>query len=172
MKILAVIDMQNDFIDGALGTKEAEAIVARVKEKVEQYLSAGDTVVYTRDTHAPDYLNTQEGKNLPVVHCVKGTPGWEISEKVYAEGCPVIDKPSFGSLELAEYVAGMNQVESIELIGLCTDICVISNAMILKAKLPELPVSVDASCCAGVTPQSHANALEAMKMCQVRVTNQ
>ena len=94
MKILAVIDMQNDFIYGALGTKEAEAIVARVKEKVEQYLSAGDTVVYTRDTHAPDYLNTQEGKNLPVVHCVKGTPGWEISEKVYAEGCPVIDMPS------------------------------------------------------------------------------
>lgn len=169
MKILAVIDMQNDFIDGALGTKEAVQIVERVKRKADQYLAAGDTVVYTRDSHTSEYLNTQEGKNLPVIHCVKGTAGWEISDKVYVEGCHVIDKPSFGSFELAEYVADMDEAEEIELIGLCTDICVISNAMILKAKLPEIPITVDASCCAGVTPESHENALAAMKMCQIRI---
>ena len=170
MKVLAVIDMQKDFIDGALGTKEAVEITGCVREKADRYLAEGNTVIYTRDTHTEDYLNTQEGRHLPVVHCVKGTPGWEIPGSVYAEGCPVIDKPSFGSLELAEYIAGLADLESIEVIGLCTDICVISNAMILKARLPEVPVSVDAACCAGVTPASHANALEAMKMCQIEVT--
>lgn len=169
MKVLAVIDMQNDFIDGALGTKEAVQIVGDVKKKVDGYLAAGDVVIYTRDTHTEGYLDTQEGKNLPVVHCVKGTAGWEISDKVYVKGCHVIDKPSFGSFELADYVAGLEGVETIELIGLCTDICVISNAMILKAKLPEIPISVDPSCCAGVTLQSHENALAAMKMCQIQV---
>ena len=169
MKLLAVIDMQKDFIDGALGTPEAERIVGNVRAKIEEYLARGDQVVFTRDTHLENYLETQEGKKLPVKHCIKGTFGWEISEKVYEEGCPVIDKPSFGSLELAEYAAGLADLEEIEVIGLCTDICVISNVMILKAKLPEVPIVVDASCCAGVTPQSHANALEAMKMCQVEM---
>ena len=169
IKVLAVIDMQNDFIDGALGTKEAVQITKRVREKVDQYLSSKEVVVYTRDTHTEDYLDTQEGKNLPVIHCVKETPGWEIAPYVYVDGCPVIDKPSFGSLELAEFIAGLNDVESIELIGLCTDICVISNAMILKARFPEMPIAVDASCCAGVTPKSHANALDAMKMCQIQI---
>lgn len=174
MKILIVIDMQNDFIDGTLGSEEAVKIVDRVQAKVKQYLEEGYVVVYTRDTHTSDYLNTQEGKNLPVIHCVEGSHGWEISDKVYAEGCPVIDKPSFGSLELAEYAAGLSDsgnLEEIQLVGLCTDICVISNSMILKAKFPEIPIIVDASCCAGVTPVSHQNALEAMKMCQIKVIN-
>ncbi len=169
MKLLAVIDMQNDFIDGALGTPEAVQIVANVRAKIDAYLAKGDPVVFTRDTHPENYLETQEGKKLPVKHCIKGTFGWEISEKVAEANCPVIDKPSFGSFELAEYAAGLANLEEIEVIGLCTDICVISNVMILKARLPEVPIKVDASCCAGVTPQSHANALEAMKMCQVEV---
>lgn len=169
MKVLAVIDMQNDFIDGALGTKEAVQITGYVKEKIDRYLSEGATVVYTRDTHAENYMETQEGKNLPVLHCVKGTFGWEIAEGIFAEDCHVINKPSFGSMELAEYVAGLEHVESIELVGLCTDICVISNAMILKARFPETPIIVDASCCAGVTPESHENALAAMKMCQIQI---
>ena len=170
MKVLAVIDMQNDFIDGALGTKEAVQIVKMVREKVNRHLLSGGMVVYTRDTHTEDYLDTQEGKNLPVVHCVKDTMGWEISPYVYVEGCPIIDKPSFGSLELAKFIAGLGDIESIELIGLCTDICVISNAMILKASFPETPITVDASCCAGVTPASHENALDAMKMCQIQIS--
>ena len=169
MKLLAVIDMQKDFIDGALGTPEAVQIVSNVRAKIEEYLKRGDQVVFTRDTHPENYLETQEGKKLPVKHCIKGTSGWDISEKLCGEGCPVIDKPSFGSLELAGYAAGLADLEEIEVIGLCTDICVISNVMILKAKLPEVPIAVDASCCAGVTPQSHANALEAMKVCQVEV---
>lgn len=169
MKILAVIDMQNDFIDGALGTKEAAEIVDKVRDKVNTAIARGDKVVYTRDTHTEEYLNTQEGRRLPVVHCIKGTKGWEIPSRVYAEGCPIIDKPSFGSMELAEWAASQEKPEEIELVGLCTDICVISNAMILKAKLPEIPIYVDASCCAGVTPGSHENALAAMKMCQIGI---
>ncbi|MCD7715037.1 MAG: cysteine hydrolase [Lachnospiraceae bacterium] len=177
MKILIVVDMQNDFIDGALGTKEAVAIVDNVRKKIDEYLGSGSTVIYTRDTHTEAYLQTQEGRNLPVVHCVKGTPGWEISEKVYAEGCPVVDKPSFGSLALPEVVRSCAEKQegqdtlpdSIELIGLCTDICVISNAIILKAAFPEVPIAVDASCCAGVTPESHENALSAMQMCQIQI---
>ena len=169
MKILVVVDMQNDFIDGALGTKEAVQIVEKVRERIEQAVNDGVQIVYTRDTHTEEYLSTQEGKKLPVVHCVKGTKGWEISDRVYKDGYPVIDKSSFGSLELAEWVQNRGNIDEIELIGLCTDICVISNAMILKAKLPEAAISVNASCCAGVTPQSHANALEAMKMCQIDI---
>ena len=169
MKLLIVVDMQNDFIDGALGTKEAVQIVEAVKSKVQAALQNGWNVIYTRDTHTEDYMNTQEGKNLPVIHCVKGTDGWEISNKVYEEGCMIMVKPSFGSLELADWVAEQENAEEIELIGLCTDICVISNAMILKARLPEVKISVDASCCAGVTPESHENALNAMKMCQIAI---
>ena len=163
MKILIVIDMQNDFIDGALGTPEAVEIVPAVAEKIRQYREAGNPVVFTRDT--------QEGQNLPVIHCVEGTSGWEISPQLPVENARIINKPSFGSLELADYVASFEQIDSIELVGLCTDICVISNAMILKAALPEIPLLVDASCCAGVTPESHRNALEAMKMCQITVTH-
>lgn len=170
MKVLVVIDMQNDFVDGALGTPEAARVLPRVRAKVAACLEQGGKVVYTKDTHGADYLQTQEGKLLPVAHCVKGTEGWEFAPGVYAEGCPVVEKAAFGSPELAELVARLEGAESVELVGVCTDVCVISNALLLKAFLPEMPVSVDASCCAGVTPESHRNALHAMRMCQVRVT--
>ena len=145
---------------------------ANVAAKIESARAAGSEVIFTRDTHSEGYLDTQEGKNLPVVHCVKGTAGWQISSALDVDGSKVIDKPSFGSLELADYVASLgnrNYIEEIELVGLCTDICVINNAMILKARLPEVKVAVDASCCAGVTPESHENALSAMKMCQIEI---
>lgn len=175
MKILAVIDMQNDFIDGSLGTEEAVSIVPRVARKIREFEGQ---VIATRDTHGEDYLKTEEGKNLPVVHCVKGTPGWEIRNDIREAldektDCLVIDKPSFGSVKLGEYVKKLDEtegpVESVTLVGLCTDICVISNALLLKAYLPEVAIEVDESCCAGVTPKSHHQALEAMKMCQIRV---
>lgn len=167
MKVLCVIDMQNDFIDGALGTKEATAIVDNVKNKIELYLKNGDTVIFTRDTHSEDYMDTQEGKKLPVPHCIKGTKGWEITELLDTASSVIIDKPTFGSYELADYISGLSDVQEIELVGLCTDICVISNAMLLKAKFTETPIKIDSSCCAGVTPESHNNALAAMKMCQI-----
>ena len=169
MKVLCVIDMQNDFIDGALGTKEAEAILETVKAKIDLYRNNGDTVIFTRDTHTEEYMNTQEGKNLPVPHCIKNTRGWEVSSELITEGSVIIDKPTFGSYELTEHIATLSDVEAIELIGLCTDICVISNAMLLKAKFTETPISVDSSCCAGVTPESHLNALSAMKICQIEI---
>lgn len=168
--ILIVVDMQNDFIDGALGTGEAAAIVPRVKKKIEDFRG---TVLFTRDTHESWYLETQEGKNLPVPHCIRGTEGWQIRKELDAlRKTKPIDKETFGSSDLAEELAAMNEEEEIggiTLIGLCTDICVISNAMVIKAFLPEVPITVDASCCAGVTPQSHENALKAMEMCQIRV---
>ncbi len=169
MRVLVVVDMQNDFIDGALGTAEAEAIVPAVRAKVERARARGDAVIFTRDTHTPDYLNTQEGRWLPVPHCVRGTAGWEICDRLVTAGCRIIDKPSFGSLELAEAVAALGPVEEIELVGLCTDICVLSNAVLLKARLPEAPIRVDPACCAGVTPQSHQNALSAMRTLQINV---
>jgi len=169
MKLLVVIDMQNDFIDGALGTAEAMAIVDNVAEKIRSARTAGDLVWFTRDTHEENYLSTQEGRNLPVPHCIRGSFGWEISSKLDVADSPVIDKPTFGSVELAQKIAQLENLESVELVGLCTDICVISNAMLIKAQLPELPVSVDASCCAGVTPASHDNALAAMRMCQIAI---
>ena len=169
MKVLCVIDMQNDFIDGALGTKEAEAIVGKVAEKIGDYRRNSDTVIFTRDTHSDNYMSTQEGRNLPVPHCIKDSDGWLISDKLDVGDSYIIDKPSFGSLELGEYIADLDDVAAVELIGLCTDICVISNAMIIKAKMPEIKVSVDSKCCAGVTPESHRNALEAMKMCQIEI---
>lgn len=171
-KLLLVIDMQNDFIDGALGTKEAEAIVPNVVKRIQEF--EGD-VLYTRDTHSEDYMETQEGKNLPVPHCIKGTPGWELCPALKAlrdaGHSPVLDKLTFGAKDLPAYLETHypRGLESVELIGLCTDICVISNAMVLKAFFPELPVSVTASCCAGVTPESHENALNAMKMCQIAI---
>ncbi len=168
--ILIVVDMQNDFIDGALGTKEAVALVPKVREKIQHF---GGTVLFTRDTHGPNYLQTQEGWNLPVEHCIKDTDGWQINFELDAlRKTEPIDKVTFGSAELGFKLAEMNAEEpigSITLIGLCTDICVISNAMIVKAFLPEVPVRVDASCCAGVTPESHENALAAMKCCQIEI---
>ena len=172
MRLLIVIDMQNDFIDMALGTKEAVAIVPAVARKITEYRSQRNPVVFTRDTHQKNYLQTQEGKNLPVEHCIEGTKGWQISEKLDIADSKIFDKPTFGSTDLADYVFSLNNsnnIEEIEVIGLCTDICVISNALLLKAKLPEVPIFVDSTCCAGVTPQSHENALSAMKMCQIGV---
>ncbi len=164
MKTLIVIDMQNDFITDALGTKEAQAIVGNVKAKIEAYRTAGDRVIFTRDTHGEDYLSTPEGKKLPVVHCVKGTHGWEIADGLFVDGAEIIDKPSFGWTGWSEM-----SFDEIELVGLCTDICVVSNALILKASFPEIKISVDASCCAGVTPETHNAALATMKMCQIDV---
>jgi nicotinamidase-related amidase len=165
--------MQNDFIDGSLGTKEAEAIVGKVAEKIRGF---DGEVIFTRDTHAPEYLETQEGRRLPVVHCVKESAGWRIREGLEAiRPCTVIDKPTFGSTELGVLLAQRDleeKIGSITVIGLCTDICVISNALLIKAFLPETPIVVDAACCAGVTPESHRNALEAMKMCQIAIENE
>ncbi len=173
MKILVVVDMQNDFIDGALGTAEAVAIVPKVAEKIRTW----DGAVYaTQDTHQADYLTTQEGRNLPVAHCVEGTHGWEIAPAIREAltNYTCLAKPTFGSRSLAETLVIVHQnqpIEEIVLVGLCTDICVISNAMVLKAFLPAVPIRVDAACCAGVTPESHQNALNAMKVCQITVDN-
>ncbi|MCQ2598720.1 MAG: cysteine hydrolase [Treponema sp.] len=169
MKLLIVVDMQNDFIDAALGTKEAVAIVPAVAKKIAEYREAGNQVIFTRDTHQKNYMETQEGKNLPVMHCIEGTDGWQISKELEVGESKIFNKPSFGSMELADYVASLNDIEEIELIGLCTGICVISNAFILKAKLPEVKITVDSSCCACVTPESHQTALNAMKLCQINV---
>ena len=169
MKALIVVDMQNDFIDGTLGTVEAVAIVDAVADRIRSARANGEAIWFTRDTHETDYMTTQEGRKLPVPHCIRGTAGWKISPKLEVADSPVIDKPTFGSFELAEAMAKLEGLESVELLGLCTDICVISNAMLIKARLPELTVCVNAACCAGVTPASHENALNAMKMCQIEI---
>ena len=168
-KRLLVIDMQNDFIDGALGTREAEAIIPAVIAKIRSYPS--DKVFATMDTHEQDYLSTQEGRKLPVEHCVRGTNGWQLYPDIAAllSGNHIYEKPTFGSMRLAEDLAMIPDLEEIELIGLCTDICVVSNALLLKARMPEVQITVDASCCAGVTPEKHAAALETMRSCQVEV---
>ena len=174
LKKLVVVDMQNDFIDGSLGTKEAEAIVGNVKDKIGQY-NPSDVYV-TLDTHGPNYLNTQEGQKLPVEHCIKGTDGWQLSPAIeeMLENAHIFEKPTFGSTELAEALkelAGEDYPDGegikIELVGLCTDICVVSNALLIKAYLPEAEIKVDPSCCAGVTPESHEAALATMRMCQI-----
>lgn len=172
-EILIVVDMQNDFIDGALGTSEAAAIVPKVADKIKNF---NGRIIFTRDTHGEDYMNTQEGKKLPVPHCIKGTEGWQISPAL-RELCKEepIDKVTFGSSELVSILEAANeedQIAGITLIGLCTDICVISNALLIKAFLPEVSLTVDASCCAGVTPESHRNALTAMKSCQIEIENE
>lgn len=167
MKTLIVVDMQKDFIDGALGTSEALAIVENVRKKIREYQDRGDAVIFTRDTHGPDYLDTFEGKHLPVTHCVSGTPGWELWEGLEVPGCTVIDKPTFGWTHWDQH-----RFAEIEIIGLCTDICVVSNALILRALNPAVPIRVDAACCAGVTPESHRAALLTMKMCQIEVINE
>ena len=171
MNIFVVADMQNDFISGALGTAEAKLIVNGVKERAENFEGL---VFFTRDTHLEDYMNTQEGEKLPEPHCIKGTWGWEICDelKEISETTEICDKPTFGSVELMESIKELGleeEIESITLLCLCTDICVISNAMLLKAALPETKIIVDGTLSAGVTPISHKNALEAMKMCQIEV---
>lgn len=172
MKYLVVVDMQKDFVDGALGTKDAQTIVPNVVKAIQRFQGK---IIYTKDTHEENYLDTQEGRNLPVVHCVKGTDGWQLDAQVAAvqdSEAAVFEKETFGSKQLALYLQQANEKETIEeivFIGLCTDICVISNAMLVKAFLPEVPVTVWKDCCAGVTPESHNNALEAMKICQIRV---
>ena len=167
MKTLIVVDMQNDFIDGSLGTKEAQAIVQSVRKKIREYKDRGDEIIFTRDTHQSDYLETPEGRKLPVVHCIEGTKGWQIADGLEVEGCIYIDKPTFGWMHWNE-----RTFQEIEMVGLCTDICVVSNALILKATFPSVEITVDASCCAGVTPQTNQAALETMKMCQILVTGE
>ena len=170
MKYLIVVDMQNDFIDGALGTAEAVSIVPYVKSVIENFEGK---VLFTRDTHFENYMETQEGKNLPVPHCIKGTDGWQIRAELDAlHKTEAIDKITFGSKDLVDILKNEKDIESITFVGLCTDICVISNAMLVKAFYPEIPLTVDAKACAGVTPQSHKNALDAMKVCQVKVINE
>ena len=163
-KTLIVVDMQNDFIDMALGTPEAVAIVPKVKDKIQEYIRNGHEVIFTRDTHSEDYLQTSEGKKLPVKHCIKGTKGWQIADGLYIEGCKVIDKPNFGWPHWDS-----EQLEDVEIIGLCTDICVVSNALIIKATFPDANIKVDSNCCAGVTVETHHAALKTMAMCQIEV---
>lgn len=167
MRFLIVVDMQNDFISGALGSKQAQSIVKNVTKKVENF---DGTVIFTRDTHFENYLLTQEGKKLPVVHCVKDTFGWQICDALKPYAKYVVDKQTFGSLDLPDVINGFGcEVEKIELCGLCTDICVISNAMILKAAFPETDMEVDSVCCAGVSKESHDCALQAMRSVQIDV---
>lgn len=163
-RTLIVIDMQNDFIDGSLGTKEAQVIVPNVKRKIEEYKARGDEIIFTRDTHYNNYLTTNEGQHLPVEHCIYKTDGWQIADGLEVENCQIINKCSFGWTHWNHF-----NFEQVEIVGLCTDICVVSNALILKAMHPEIDVTVDASCCAGVTPESHKAALTTMKMCQINV---
>jgi nicotinamidase-related amidase len=168
MKTLVVIDMQNDFITGPLGTEEARAIVPNVKKKIEEYRATKDLVIFTRDTHLADYLDTNEGKHLPIKHCIYGSDGWKIESSLNAKYSDMVDKPNFG------YIAWRREglIGDIEIIGLCTDICVVSNALILKATYPEVNVTVDANCCAGTTPENHRMALAVMKSCQINVINE
>lgn len=172
-KVLVVIDMQNDFVYGSLGTLEAQAIVPNVMNKIAEYKRGEWPIFYTRDTHYDDYLDTQEGKKLPVPHCIRNTEGWQIRNELDSlRKTEPIDKETFGSTDLAAELVAMNiddEIGSITFVGLCTDICVISNALLVKAALPEVPIIVDAACCAGVTPESHENALNAMKMCQIDI---
>ncbi len=171
-KFLIVVDMQNDFVDGTLGTKEAQAIVDNVVTKIENF---DGEIIATFDTHFENYSETQEGKNLPVVHCVKGTKGWQLNEKVASalnkKGFTPVEKLTFGSVDLPQIIKEKAKKEdfTIELMGLCTDICVVSNALLLKASFFEKEITVDSTCCAGVTPSTHQAALTTMKMCQITV---
>ena len=161
--------MQRDFVSGALGTPEAMAILPRVKALIDGFCGE---VIYTRDTHAENYLDSREGRHLPVEHCIKGSDGWALVDGIYRSGAKIFDKPTFGSLRLVEYLEEQNEREEIRdvtLIGVCTDICVVSNAMLIKARFPEIDVFVDSSACAGVTPESHEAALTTMRMCQITV---
>ena len=167
MKFLIVVDMQNDFTTGSLGSPHAAAIIPNVVEKVKTY---NGQIIFTRDTHAEDYMETQEGRKLPVRHCIQDTEGWQICDELKPYAKQVVDKVTFGSVQLPHILSRSAQsIEEIELCGLCTDICVISNAMILKAAFPEVKITVDASCCAGVTMESHRTALDAMKAVQIEI---
>ena len=170
MKYLIVVDMQNDFISGALGSREAKQIVPYVKEKIKNFEG---TVLFTRDTHFENYMQTQEGRNLPVPHCVCNTDGWQIHPELEVlRRTQAVDKLTFGSKELIEVLKTDEKIEEITFVGLCTDICVISNVMVVKAFFPEVPLIVDAKGCAGVTPACHKTALDAMKAIQVQVINE
>lgn len=192
MKVLIVVDMQKDFVDGSLGTPEAQAIVPLVAETIEQMAAPDTVVIFTKDTHPKNYMETLEGKNLPVPHCIKGTPGHSIVDEVfnaylnvfdtYADAYEVypatpmdpivVNKPTFGSIDLQNILFDIHEthgIEEVSLMGLCTGICVLSNAVLCKATLPEVPVNVVADCCACVTPESHKTALEAMKLCQINI---
>lgn len=169
--ILVVVDMQNDFVDGALGSAEATAIVDTVVNKIKDF---DGEIIVTYDTHLDDYMDTREGRYLPVPHCIQGTEGWQLNEKVQealdSRKYTKIYKPTFGATALVEKFDGCDQHHTaVTLIGLCTDICVVSNAMLLKAYYPEMDISVDAACCAGVTPESHEAALTTMKSCQINI---
>lgn len=170
-KILIAVDLQKDFIDGSLGTKEARAIIPACVEKMKNW--DRENVYATRDTHPDNYLETFEGRHLPVEHCIEGTEGWQLNKDIAPYVAPdhIIDKPGFGSLKLADLMKNINQIDpvEIELIGLCTDICVVSNALLLKAYLPDTVIKVDSSCCAGVTPELHEAALATMRSCQIEV---
>ena len=166
--LLVVVDMQRDFIDGALGTAEAQAVLPRVQERIRLARAGQEEVAFTRDTHTGAYLSTQEGRRLPVAHCIEGSPGWQLAEGLAREGDRLFDKPAFGSVALARYVAE-GAFTQVELCGVCTDICVISNALLIKAFAPEARVCVRADCCAGVTPQQHETALAAMQACQIDI---
>lgn len=167
-KLLIVVDMQKDFIDGALGTEEARAILPAVAARIDRARAENCDILFTRDTHDENYLSSAEGKKLPVVHCVQNSEGWQIDKSLNTDGAEILDKPSFGSAALGGLVEKRNYDE-IELIGLCTDICVISNALLVKAFLPQARVCVRRNCCAGVTPESHENALKAMAACQIDI---
>jgi len=177
MNVLVVVDMQKDFVTGPLGTPGAAAVVAPVKNRILAAKEAGETLIFLRDTHQPEYLETQEGRRLPVVHTVEGTDGWQIVDELapLTGGERIIDKPIFGSLALADMLREMDAKETvaqITLVGIYTDICVISNAMIAKFALTEAQIVVDASCCAGITQEAHATALAAMKSCQIDIVNE
>ena len=163
-RTLIVIDMQNDFVDQALGTPEAVAIVENVKKKIAEYASRGDEIIFTQDTHGENYLDTNEGKHLPVVHCVDGTEGWKIYDGLEVKDAKYIKKYSFGFTGWKDY-----DLEDVELVGLCTDICVVSNALLLKAAFPEATIQVSSGCCAGVTPEKHKAALETIASCQIEI---
>lgn len=167
MKYLIVVDMQVDFTTGSLGSPHAAAIIANVVSKVKNF---DGKIIFTRDTHNSNYLHTQEGKKLPVEHCIEDTEGWQICDELLTFASKIVDKVTFGSMDLPGILKEESEeIEEIELCGLCTDICVISNAIILKAAFPEIPISVDSSCCAGVTMESHRTALEAMKAVQIDI---
>lgn len=179
MKVLVVVDMQKDFITGSLGTKEAVEIAPKVAEKIKNY---DGCICFTMDTHSKDYLNTQEGTYLPVEHCIAETDGWDLHPEIESALCErkadiveFFKKDAFGSRDLVLDLLSLNEkygIEEIELVGLCTDVCVISNALMLKSWFPEVKIKVDASCCAGVIPESHKNALKAMKMCQIDIVGE
>ncbi len=172
MKILIAVDMQNDFISGSLGTKEAQSIVPKVKKRLNKAIDEKYKIIFTKDTHYDDYLNTAEGKKLPIKHCIKETYGWEIHPELRIDNALIIEKNTFGSLKLLDILKDLNKkepIEEIELLGLCTDICVISNALLIKAAFIDTPIKVNRNLCAGVTPQSHENALSTMEMCQIDI---